>query len=69
MRKGKRLGRAEAIPVSLNGLSCAVYSLLPYEVTGLRVTGPQAVPRGGEAEIAANARSRSAKLRGIERVA
>jgi len=53
VRKGKRLGRAEAIPVSLNGLSCAVYSLLPYEVTGLRVTGPQAVPRGGEAEIAA----------------
>jgi len=51
MRSGKRLGLTDGIPVEFNGLSCHVWSLLPYEVEAVEIDLPKHVKRGADLEL------------------
>jgi hypothetical protein len=50
-REGEAVGQNDRIPVSLRGLGCYVYALLPYRVEGFLVDCPETVRRGGEATV------------------
>ena len=49
MRAGKALGERGSIEARMAEGVAMLYALTPYEVTGLRLTGPEGVPRGGKA--------------------
>jgi hypothetical protein len=51
MRSGKAFGLTDRIPVTLDGLSCQVWSLLPYQVTDLQVKLPQTITQGETANL------------------
>jgi len=51
MRSGKAYGLTDRIPVTLEGLSCHVWSLLPYQVTDLQVKLPNAITPGVTANM------------------
>jgi hypothetical protein len=51
LRSGKSLGRVNHIPVQFEGLSCHVWSMLPYQVTALNVNLPKTVKQGSDLKI------------------
>jgi len=52
-RTGKRIGMVRRAPVTLTGLGCYVFSMLPYETTELKVWTPATVKLGMDVTVAA----------------
>jgi len=57
-RTGEHVGLTDTIPVTLTGLGCYVYTLLPYRATGFDVDVPKRVKQGGNAEVEMAIRSK-----------
>jgi hypothetical protein len=68
MRTGRSLGQVDRIPVQFEGLSCHVWSLLPYKVAGLDVSLPKTVKRGSDLKIAIALNSSAAPAPQVVRV-
>lgn len=51
VRAAKRVGFTSQIPITLNGLGCYVYALLPYRAETFAVDIPDRAERGGQATV------------------
>jgi hypothetical protein len=50
-RTGKSIGYTDAIPVTLQGLGCYVFTLLPYRVKAFSADIPDSAKKGGEMAV------------------